>query len=36
VVDTIDVRWPSGIRQRLENIDANQFLVIEEPVDERP
>ena len=27
----IDVRWPSGIHQRLEGIKADQFLTIEEP-----
>ena len=31
VVDRIEIRWPSGIRQTLKQIEANQFLVIEEP-----
>ena len=33
VAETIEVRWPSGTIQTLQQIDANQFLVIEEPVD---
>ena len=33
VAETIEVRWPSGTLQTLQQIDANQFLVIEEPVD---
>ncbi len=28
---SIEIRWPSGIRQRLENVPANQILTIEEP-----
>ena len=32
VAETIEVRWPSGTIQTLQQIDANQFLVIEEPV----
>ncbi len=31
-IESIEVRWPSGTVQTLEEIDANQFLVIEEPV----
>lgn len=27
---SIEIRWPSGIRQRLENVPANQILTIEE------
>jgi len=27
----IEVRWPSGIRQILENVRANQFLTVTEP-----
>ena len=30
-VDRVEVRWPSGIRQTLEGVRANQFLVVEEP-----
>ncbi len=26
----IEIRWPSGIRQTLENIDADRILTIEE------
>jgi hypothetical protein len=28
---SIEIRWPSGIRQRLENVQANQFLTVNEP-----
>ena len=28
---TIEVRWPSGIRQTLKHVSADQFMVIEEP-----
>src|SRR5207248_888811 len=28
---SIDVHWPSGIRQHLENVPANQILTIQEP-----
>lgn len=31
-VESIKVRWPSGVVQTLRGVDANQFLVIEEPV----
>ena len=31
VVDAIEVRWPSGRTQRLENVPVNQELTIEEP-----
>ena len=31
-VDALEVRWPSGRLQRLENIPADQFLLIEEPL----
>jgi enediyne biosynthesis protein E4 len=30
-VDKIEIRWPSGIRQSLTNIAANQILRIDEP-----
>jgi hypothetical protein len=29
-VDRLTVRWPSGITQRLENVDADQVLLIRE------
>ena len=28
---SIEITWPSGIRQTLKNIKADQFLKIEEP-----
>jgi enediyne biosynthesis protein E4 len=31
MVDQIEIRWPSGIEQTLEQVPADQFLVIEEP-----
>ena len=31
VADWIEIRWPSGRVQRLEDVAANQFLTIEEP-----
>ena len=31
LVDRIEIRWPSGIAQVLEEVVADQFLVIEEP-----
>ncbi|HYK88201.1 MAG TPA: FG-GAP-like repeat-containing protein [Acidobacteriota bacterium] len=30
VIKTISIDWPSGIRQRLENVQADRFLTIEE------
>jgi hypothetical protein len=30
VIETIEVQWPSGIRQTLENVEANQILTIRE------
>jgi hypothetical protein len=30
VVQTVDVEWPSGIKDRLTNVAANQFITIEE------
>jgi hypothetical protein len=30
-VDRIDIRWPSGIRQSLENVRTNQVLYVNEP-----
>ena len=29
-VDHIEIRWPSGITQTLEQVTADQFLVVEE------
>ena len=29
--DEIVIRWPSGVTQRLESIEANQVIIIEEP-----
>ena len=31
VANTIDIRWPSGILQHLDNVKADQFLKVEEP-----
>jgi hypothetical protein len=31
VVKSIEIRWPSGILQRLENVTANQILTVVEP-----
>ena len=30
-VDRVEIRWPSGIKQVLENVAADQFLTIQEP-----
>ena len=30
-VDRVEIRWPSGIKQVLEDVAANQFLTIQEP-----
>jgi hypothetical protein len=30
-VEAIDIRWPSGLRQHLNNIKADQLLRIDEP-----
>ena len=32
-VDLVEVRWPSGLVQRLEQIPVNEVLIIEEKVD---
>jgi hypothetical protein len=32
--DMIEIRWPSGITQRLQNINANQTLTITEPAED--
>ena len=31
VVDEVEIRWPSGIVQRLKGVKANQFLKVDEP-----
>jgi hypothetical protein len=31
VLDLIEVRWPSGIHQKLRDVATNQVLLIEEP-----
>ena len=31
-VQRLEIRWPSGISQMLENVKANQMLVVKEPV----
>ena len=31
VIDTIELHWPTGIIQTLQNIDVNQIMTIEEP-----
>ncbi len=35
-VDRLEVRWPSGLVQRFENVRADQFLLIEEGQEIRP
>jgi len=35
IIDEIEIRWPSGIRQTLKNVEVNQFLEVREP-DETP
>jgi len=36
VVDELEIRWPSGVRQRFEQVRANQRLSISEPADGDP
>jgi len=31
LVPKVEIRWPSGIRQTLTGVKADQFLVVEEP-----
>ena len=31
VVGTIEIRWPSGIRQTIENVAGDQILKVDEP-----
>ena len=31
VVEEIEIRWPSGIVQRLKGVKADQFLKVDEP-----
>jgi len=33
---TLDIRWPNGIRQTMENVEVDQALVIQEPIETRP
>jgi hypothetical protein len=33
VAEQIEIHWPSGTMQKLEQIPANQYLVIEESTD---
>ena len=30
-IERIDVEWPSGVKQTLENVSANQVLTVTEP-----
>lgn len=32
VIDRIEIRWPSGVSQVLENVQVNQILKVEEPL----
>jgi enediyne biosynthesis protein E4 len=36
VVREIEIRWPSGTRQLLQNVTADQIMTVTEPVDEKP
>ena len=36
VAQKLEIRWPSGIRQTLKNVSADQILQIEEPVSSTP
>jgi hypothetical protein len=31
---TVEIRWPSGIRQTIKNVAADQILRVDEPADE--
>ncbi len=31
--ETVEIRWPSGIKQTLKNVRGNQFVTVNEPVD---
>jgi hypothetical protein len=31
VAKSIEILWPSGVRQRLENVRGDRYLKIEEP-----
>lgn len=35
-VEKLEIRWPSGNTQTLSNLEANQFLVVEEPQERTP
>jgi hypothetical protein len=30
-IDSVEIRWPSGIQQTLKNVAADQFLTVDEP-----
>ena len=36
IVKRIEIHWPSGVDQVLENVKANQVLEVKEPGDSRP
>jgi enediyne biosynthesis protein E4 len=36
VVDRVDIRWPSGTTQRLENLGTRQLFTVEEPAGDVP
>ena len=31
IIQQIEIRWPSGVRQTLKDVAVNQILVIKEP-----
>jgi hypothetical protein len=31
IVDKVEVRWPSGVKQVLENVKVNQVVTVTEP-----
>jgi len=35
-IDHIDIRWPSGIRQRIDHPAADQILKVDEPAADSP
>jgi hypothetical protein len=35
IAETIEIRWPSGIRQIMENVPADQILQVDEPSENR-
>jgi hypothetical protein len=34
-ISSIEIRWPSGIKQMLRNVKADQFLKIDEPAPDK-